>query len=61
MPFMRGGYFQNEAGVQFAMMFPIFFIVLLDSTFLVPLVEEKQDGLKVKFIKCLGEFIHICI
>lgn len=47
MPFIRGGYFQNEAGMQFGYMFPIFFIILLESTFLVPLVEEKQDGLKV--------------
>lgn len=47
MPFMRGGYFQNEAGITFGILFPIFFIVLLDSTFFVPLVEEKQDGLKV--------------
>lgn len=47
MPFMRGGYFQNESGIQFGLIFPLFFIILLDSTFLVPLVEEKQDGLKV--------------
>ncbi|XP_037819690.1 ATP-binding cassette sub-family A member 3 [Lucilia sericata] len=46
MPFMRGGYFQNESGIQFGFIFPIFFIILLESTFLVPLVEEKQDGLK---------------
>ncbi|XP_075151288.1 engulfment ABC Transporter in the ovary isoform X2 [Haematobia irritans] len=46
MPYMRGGYFQNEAGINFAYLFPIFFIVLLDSTFFLPLVEEKQDGLK---------------
>lgn len=47
MPYMRGGYFQNEAGITFGFLFPIFFIVLLDSTFIVPLVEEKQDGLQV--------------
>ena len=47
MPFMRGGYFQNESGIQFGVIFLIFFIILLESTFLVPLVEEKQDGLKV--------------
>ncbi|XP_073824278.1 engulfment ABC Transporter in the ovary [Musca autumnalis] len=46
MPYMRGGYFQNEAGITFGFLFPIFFIALLDSTFFVPLVEEKQDGLK---------------
>ncbi|XP_013113812.2 ATP-binding cassette sub-family A member 2 [Stomoxys calcitrans] len=46
MPHMRGGFFQNEAGITFGLLFPIFFVVILDSTFFVPLVEEKQDGLK---------------
>ncbi|XP_011295390.1 ATP-binding cassette sub-family A member 17 isoform X2 [Musca domestica] len=46
MPYMRGGYFQNEAGITFGYLFPIFFLILLESTFFVPLVEEKQDGLK---------------
>ncbi|XP_019894830.1 retinal-specific phospholipid-transporting ATPase ABCA4 isoform X3 [Musca domestica] len=51
MPYMRGGYFQNEAGITFGYLFPIFFLILLESTFFVPLVEEKQDGLKKKFWK----------
>lgn len=50
MPYMRGGYFQNEAGITFGYLFPIFFLILLESTFFVPLVEEKQDGLKVRYL-----------
>lgn len=51
MPFMRGGFFQNESGIQFGLFVPLFLLILLENTFLVPLVEEKQDGLKVKSIQ----------
>uniref|UniRef100_A0A1A9V1P9 ABC transporter domain-containing protein n=1 Tax=Glossina austeni TaxID=7395 RepID=A0A1A9V1P9_GLOAU len=46
MPFMRGGYFHNEAGLIFGYAFPICTIALMIITFIVPLVEEKRDGIK---------------
>uniref|UniRef100_A0A1B0A5P0 ABC transporter domain-containing protein n=1 Tax=Glossina pallidipes TaxID=7398 RepID=A0A1B0A5P0_GLOPL len=49
MPFMRGGYFHNEAGLIFGYAFPICTIALMIITFIVPLVEEKRNGIKSKF------------
>lgn len=55
MPFMRGGYFHNEAGLIFGYVFPICTIALMIITFIVPLVEEKRDGIKVVTMKNINK------
>lgn len=47
MPSIRGGFYHNEVGMQMGPMIALFLIVILVITFIVPLVEEKENGLKV--------------
>lgn len=47
MPSLQGGYYHNELGIVMGNLLALFLIVILVSTFIVPLVEEKEDGLKV--------------
>lgn len=53
MPSIRGGFYHNEVGMQTGGMVALFLIVILVITFIVPLVEEKEDGLKVYFANIL--------
>ncbi|KAL9874746.1 phospholipid-transporting ATPase ABCA3-like isoform 2-T2 [Glossina fuscipes fuscipes] len=58
MPFMRGGYFHNETGLIFGYAFPICTIALMIITFIVPLVEEKRDGIK-EFLAIATPFSYL--
>lgn len=47
MPIVHHTHMDGRRLIQFGTLYSVLFGVLLLSTFIVPLVEEKQDGLKV--------------
>lgn len=61
MPSIEGGYYHNELGIVLGTMVALFLIVILVVTFIVPLVEEKEDGLKVGQTSFLHQFNSILL